>query len=215
MRNSDKDLLHDLHNYSVNIATREIFLHNSFMSDDNKNPGVEYKMASTFVKNIKLLENRSQEPIVIHMQSIGGEWADGMAIYDSIILCKSYVTIISYGQAESMSSIILQSADYRYMTPNSYFMSHYGSTAVGSDYLSVQNFVDYERRCASVMFDLYAKRCVEGQFFKDKFGKKPSEKQVKQYLIRKLKSGDWYLNAEEAVYYGFADAILTDWNRNE
>jgi hypothetical protein len=94
-------------------------------------------------------------------------------------------------------------------------MSHYGSTDIGSDYLSVQNFVDYERICASVMFDLYAKLCVDGQFFKDKFGKKPSEKQVKQYLIRKLKSGDWYLNSEEAVYYGFADAIMTDWNRNE
>ena len=62
------------------------------------------------------------------------------------------------------------------------------------------------------MFELYAKRCVDGLFFKDKFGKKQSEKQVKNYLIRKLKSGDWYMNAEEAVYYGFADAILHNWH---
>lgn len=211
MRNADKDLIHDLHNYSANIGGREIFLHNSFSSDDNANPGVEYKMANTFIKNIRILEAKSLDPIKIHMQSIGGEWADGMAIYDAISMCKSYVTIIVYGQAESMSSIILQAADHRLMTPHAYFMSHYGSSDINTDYLSAMNQAEYERRTASIMFDIYAKRCVDGQFYKDKFGKKPSEKQVKQFLIRKLKSGDWYLNAEEAVYYGFADGIISSW----
>lgn len=211
MRANDKDILHDLHNYSANIDGREIFLHSSFSSDDNENPGVEYKMSNTLIKNIRLLEGQSSQPIWIHMHSIGGHWSDGMAIYDTISMCKSYVTIIVYGQAESMSSVILQAADNRLMTPNSYFMSHYGSTEVMGDYLSVINAVDYERRVASTMFDIYARRCVDGQFFKDKFGKKPSEKQVRQFLIRKLKSGDWYLNAEEAVYYGFADGIITSW----
>jgi ATP-dependent protease ClpP protease subunit len=74
------------------------------------------------------------------------------------------------------------------------------------------NQADYERRIADTMFNIYASRCVDGKFFAEKFGKKPSEKQAKQYLIRKLKSGDWYLNAEDAVYYGFADAILNDWH---
>ena len=204
MSNSYKDLLHDLHNYSVNVATREIFLHNSFMSDDNQNPGVEYKMASTFVKNIKLLEHRSQEPIVIHMQSIGGEWADAMTIYDSIILCKSYVTIISYGQAESASSLILQAADNRLLTPNSYFMVHYGSTSVSADYLNAINWIEFEKRLSSKMLDMYAKRCVEGAFFEGK-----DESQVKKYLSTKLKSGDWFLDPVDAVYYGFADGVVS------
>lgn len=206
MSSSYTDLLHDLHNYSVNISTREIFLHNSFMSDDNQNPGVEYKMASTFVKNIKLLEHRSQEPIVIHMQSIGGEWADGMAIYDSIILCKSYVTIISYGQAESMSSLILQAADNRLLTPNSYFMVHYGSTSLsaGTDYLNTINWIEFEKRLSSKMLDIYSKRCVEGAFFDGK-----DETQVKKYLSTKLKNGDWFLDPVDAVYYGFADGVVS------
>ncbi len=211
MRNVDKDLLHDLHNYGANLSTREIFLHNSFSSDDNQNPGVEYKMANTFIKNIRILEGRSQDPIKIHMQSIGGEWADGMAIYDAIAMCKSYVTIIVYGQAESMSSIILQAADQRLMTPNSHFMSHYGSTQLVGEYLNAMNFAEYERKACDIMMNVYTKRCVDGKFFLEKFGKKPSEKQVKQFLIRKLKSGDWYLNAEEAVYYGFADGVISSW----
>jgi ATP-dependent protease ClpP protease subunit len=211
MRNVDKELLHDIHNYSANLASREIFLHNTLMSDDNQNPGVEYKMANAFIKNIRILEGRSQEPIKIHMQSIGGEWADGMAIYDAIAMCKSYVTIVVYGQAESMSSIILQAADQRLMTPNAYFMAHYGSTEISTDYLSAMNWADFERKMAETMFDIYAKRCVDGKFFFDKFGKKPSDKQVKQFLVNKLKSGDWYLSAEEAVYYGFADGVINSW----
>ena len=209
---TERDPLRDFHDYGANVATREIFLHNHLHSEDNQNPGVEYRMSNTFMKNLRALELKNHNPITIHMQSIGGEWSDGMAIYDAIIMCKSFITIIAYGQASSMSSIILQSADHRAMTPNSHFMPHYGSTDINTDYLSAMNQADYERKICSVMFDIYASRCVDGKFFYDKFGKKPSEKQVKQYLIRKLKSGDWYLDPEESVYYGFADEVLKDWH---
>lgn len=209
---TERDPLRDFHDYGANVATREIFLHNHFHSEDNQNPGVEYRMSNTFIKNLRALELKNNNPITIHMQSIGGEWADGMAIYDAIIMSKSYITIIAYGQASSMSSIILQAADYRTLTPNSHFMPHYGSTDINTDYLSAMNQADYERKICGIMFDIYASRCVEGKFFHDKFGKKPSEKQVKQYLIRKFKSGDWYLEPEEAVHYGFADSVLKDWH---
>lgn len=209
----EPELLKDFHDYGANINTREIFLHNHYHTEDNQNPGVEYRMSNTFIKNLRALDLRNNNPIIIHMQSVGGEWSDGMAIFDAIAMCRSYVNIIVYGQAESMSSIILQAADYRYMTPNSHFMSHYGSSDINTDYLSAMSQADYEKRTADIMFKIYAKRCVDGQFFYDKFNKKPTESQVRQFLIRKLKSGDWYLSAEDAVYYGFADAIMTDWNK--
>lgn len=209
---SEPELLKDFHDYSANINTREIFLHNYFQGEDNQNPGVEYKMANIFIKNLRALDIKNDMNITIHSHSIGGEWTDGMAIYDAIQMCRSYITMIIYGQAESMSSIFLQAADYRYMTPNAHFMCHYGSTDINTDYLSAMKQSDYERRICDVMFNVYAKRCVNGKFFYEKFGKKPSEKQVKQFLIRKFKDGDWYLNAEEAVYYGFADAILDHWH---
>lgn len=211
----EPELLKDFHDYGANIQNREIFLHNHYHAEDNQNPGVEYRMSNTFIKNLRALDIKSDQPITIHMQSIGGEWADGMAIFDAISMCRSYITMIVYGQAESMSSIILQSADYRVMTPNSYFMCHYGSTNANGDYLNVQNWVDYEKKLADVMFTIYAKRAVDGQFYKDKFGKKPSEKQVKQFLIRKLKHGDWFLDAEESVYYGFADKVIKDWHTHQ
>lgn len=209
---AEPELLKDFHDYGANISAREVFLHNHYHTEDNQNPGVEYRMSNTFIKNLRALDLKSDQPIIVHMQSIGGEWSDGMAIYDAISMCRSYITIIAYAQASSMSSIILQAADYRFMTPNAHFMSHYGSTDINTDYLSAMNQADYERSVCDIMFNIYASRCVNGKFFYDKFGKKPSEKQVKQFLIRKLKSGDWYLDAEEAVYYGFADAVLKNWH---
>lgn len=208
--NNNQDKLHDFHNYGCNIKSREIFLHNTYNSDDNLNPGVEYKMSNTFLKNIRSLDQESQEDIIIHMQSIGGEWSDGMAIFDAITMSRSKTTIISYGQAESMSSIILQAANKRLITPNSYFMCHYGSTEAGGHYLNVQNWVKYEKYLCDVMIDIYASRCIRGKYFKDNSYDKDK---VKKFLYRKLKSGDWYLNAEEAVYYGFADRIISSWQK--
>ena len=170
-------------------------------------------MSNTFIKNIRALEIKSDKPIIIHMQSVGGEWSDGMAIYDAIQMCRCHVTMIAYGQAESMSSIIFQSADTRLITPNTYFMSHYGSTAAGGGYLDVQNWVKYEKRICDTMIDIYAQSCVGGKYFKEKYGSSPDIEKVKTYLFRKLKSGDWYISAEDAVYYGFADEIIDSWQK--
>ena len=210
MNNNDKDILYDFHNHGSNIDSREIFLHNYYISGDEENPGVEYKMSNTFIKNIRALDIKSDKPILVHMQSVGGEWADGMAMYDAITMCRSHVTIIAYGQAESMSSIIFQAADARLITPHTYFMSHYGSTSAGGDYLNVQNWVKYEKQICDIMLDIYANQCCNGMFFIEKYGKGAVTK-VKNYLSTKLKSGDWYITAQEAVNYGFADKVIDSW----
>lgn len=213
MTNSNQsEALNDLHNYSVDLKSREIFLHNYFGSAEGENPGVEYKMSNMFIKNLRMLELKSYDPIVIHMHSIGGEWADGMAIYDAIRLCNCYISIVCYGQVESMSSIILQSADTRFLTTNSYFMVHYGSSAMIGDYLSAQKWAQYEKHICDTMLDIYSSRCVKGKFFKEKYAR-PDVVKVKNYLSKVLKDGDWYMTAEDAVHHGFADKLITDWRK--
>jgi ATP-dependent protease ClpP protease subunit len=210
--NREPDILYDLHNHSADLKSREIFLHNSYSSDENENPGVEYKMSNNFLKNLRALDLQNHNDITVHMQSIGGEWADGMAIFDAIKMCRSRITIISYGQAESMSSIMLQAAAKRLITPNSYFMCHFGSTESGGHYLDVQNWVRYEKHICNIMIDIYASRCIKGKYFKEKYGSDVSIEKVKNFIYRKLKSGDWYMNADDAVYYGFADGVIKKWH---
>ena len=208
---SQPDYLHDYHNYSCNRESREIFLHNHFSQEEAENPGVEYRMSVNFIKNLRALSLESRDPVTIHMHSVGGEWNDGMAIFDAIRMCKCKTTIIAYAQAESMSSIILQAANKRLITPNAYFMSHFGSSGMDGEYRNVQNWMAYEKRICDIMFDVYTSRCIKGKYFVERYGRRPDPEKVKTYLYRKLKSGDWYLDAEEAVYYGFADRIIRNW----
>ena len=200
------DMISDINSYGLDIKNREIFLH-GYISNSEEDPGVDYKMAATFYKNIRMLDNISKDPIIIHMHSVGGNWNDGMTIYDSIQLCQSHVTIIAYGQAESMSSIILQAADNRVMSPNSYFMCHFGSSGYAGNYLDVQKGAAFEKRQTEKMLDIYADVCAKGKYFKEQYTDLTEEK-VKNYLKRKFKDGDWYLDPNEAVFYGFADCVL-------
>ena len=200
------DTILDVHSYGLDIDHREIYLH-SYISNTDEDPGVDYRMASHFAKNIRMLDIINDKPIIIHMHSIGGVWNDGMAIYDSIKICKTHVTVISYGQAESMSSIVLQAADTRVMMPNSYFMCHFGSNGCAGSFLDVQNAAKFERQMTETMMDIYVAGCIKGKYFKENYSP-PTESKVKSFLKRKLKDGDWYLTSEEAVHYGFADHTL-------
>jgi len=200
------DTISDIHSYGVDVERREIYLH-GYIGNTDEDPGVEYRMAAQFYKNIRLLDAINSNPIIIHMLSVGGEWDSGMAIYDAINLCQSYVTIVAYAQASSMSSIILQAADNRVMTPNAHFMLHYGSVDCGGDHLSAHNYAKVDKKNTETMLDIYAEGCVKSKYFKEHYTDITHDK-VKNYLKRKLKDGDWYLDSHEAVYYGLADCVL-------
>lgn len=206
LRMQRTDAISDLNFFDVDYKNREIFLHN-YISENEDNPGVDYRMSSTFYKNLRFLDCINNNPIIIHMHSIGGYWNDGMVIFDSIQASKSYITIVAYGQAESMSSIILQAADLRVMMPNAYFMCHFGSSHIGGNFLDAQKAFEYEKRMAEKMLDIYAERALPGKYFSSNY-KTPTKEKVKEFIRRKFREGDWYLDAEEAVYYGFADKVI-------
>lgn len=202
----NSDVISDIQSYGIDVKNRELYLH-GYVANTDDDPGVDYKMASTFYKNIRFLDSVSNDPIIIHMHSVGGNWNDGMAIFDAICLAKSYVTIIAYGQAESMSSVVLQAADRRVMMPNTYFMCHFGSSGYSGNYLDVQKGAAFEKKMTETMLDIYTEGCVKSKYFKEQYTD-PTYDKVKNYLKRKFKEGDWYLDANESVYYGFADLVL-------
>lgn len=200
------DTVQDIHHFGLDVTQREIYLHSHISSEDG-DAGVDFRIVPQFLKNIRMLDSISHEPILIHMSLTGGDWSAGMAIFDSIEMCRSHVTVVVYGQAESMSTIILQAADSRIMTPSAWFMVHYGSTAESGTYLDVHNAIKLDKKICEDMLDIYSDVCLKGEYFKDKYTD-PNHEKVKNYLKRKFKDGDWYLTSEEAVYYGFADSVL-------
>lgn len=202
-----EQLLCDVHSNNVNHYTREIFLHSSLspLSDDSE-PGVDYRMAVKFNKNLSVLENQNSENILVHMHSIGGNWGDGMAMFDAIRFIKSTVTFVTFAQASSMSGILLQAADKRVLTANCEFMIHHGSIALADHSVAVNSAVEMNNYYMKRMLQIFARRCKLGEFFLEK---EYTESRIMSWLDKKLRhKSDWYMTAEEAVYYGFADGIL-------
>ena len=72
---------------------------------------------------------------------------------------------------------------------------------------SRQKGAAFEKLQTETMLDIYAEGCKDGKYFKEHYSE-PDFDKVKSYLKRKFKDGDWYLDANEAVYYGFADLVL-------
>ena len=172
-------------------------------------PGVDFIMASQLIKNINLCSSRNPgKPILIHMSTCGGEFVFGMQIYDAIKACESPITIVNYTHARSMSSMILQAADWRVMMPHSHFMFHQGEYGdYGTLKQVTSNLEFYNREGTRIMLDIYTDAMKRKGLMKDK-----SRKEIADWLIEQMdKKEDVFLTAEEAVQYGFADEIFQGW----
>lgn len=205
-KDQQDDLISDIQSSNIDVENRIIYLQEREDSS-SESSGVDFRMAQNFIKNINILQKLSSDPITIYMQTLGGCWWSGMGVYDAIKLSKCKVTIVGYAQICSMGTIIMQSADRRILMPSCIFMCHYGTSGNGGDYLSAQNYAQVEKQQELQMMDIYSERCLKtGKYFKERGD---SLSKVKAYIKRKLKDGDWYMTAQEAVEFGFADHVLS------
>ncbi len=207
-KKTTSELIHDVHNFGLNADSREIFL-NSHVSDESEETGVDWRMATKFNKNIRLLTTgpQSEQPILIHMHTVGGNWEDGLAIYDIIKSCTdTHITIIAYAHARSMSSIILQSADTRIFMPNSVWLMHMGETGFEGHSQSFEAEAEESKRDHDRMLDIYAESAYESEAYSGK-----SKKQVKNFIDKGIRlKQEWYMSAREAISHGYGDAVFGD-----
>ena len=194
--------LESIHNHHIDPKERVLFIHGAVAGSSDEDGGVNWKMANQFHKNIYLLD-KNPSSIIIHQHSIGGEHPSGMMIFDLIKYSKSHSTMICHGEACSMGPIIAQAPDVRIAMPNCSFLIHYGTSSSDGAYQDVQNRAAFEKTLTNKMLDIYADRCVSGEYFKGK-----TKSKIRNFLYTKLKSGDWHLTAQEAKYYGFIDGVL-------
>ena len=197
--------LHDIHNYNIDTDNREIYLHAPL--DNVEESNIDFRCAVVFEKNIRYLNLLSLDPIFIHMHLPGGEWEDCMGMYDAIRNSKSKTIILAYGRAESCSSVLLQSADLRILTPNTNVLIHYGSfTLDGEHSKAAASSIKWNEQECDKMVDIFTDRCIQSSMAKTKNWKRMM---AKKHIVSQLANKcDWILTAEEAVNYNFADGIL-------
>lgn len=208
------DRVGGIHDYDLDISGREIYLFgredfvvSSDTDEEHDEPGVEYTLTNRFIRNLNILSSISEEDILIHMKTCGGDWTEGMAIYDAVYLCPCQVTIINYTHARSMSSLILGAADWRVMMPHSYFMFHEGTMGYEGTVKQFESFSKFHRT-TDVMLDIYVEQMLTSAKFEEK-----SRAKLRKYLKGRMqKDEEVYLTPQEAVEWGLADEIFTDWS---
>jgi ATP-dependent protease ClpP protease subunit len=216
----DTETVFMVHDQNIDLEHGEIYLFSDIefsygdMSEDVifADPGVTYVMALKFIKNLRILSQHldDDETILIHMNTPGGGWVPGMAIYSALSMCPQRTVILNYGEARSMSSIIPQAASRFVMMPvDSRFMYHTGcfgglftGTQIDTEYLEHQ-------KAMFRMQDIYV------DAIKRRKGKnhKWSRDKLHAWLRAEMKEHEEvYLDPEEAVEHGFADAVFDgDW----
>lgn len=144
----------------------------------------------------RLLYLELQDPgkeIQLIINSPGGYVTSGFAIYDTIKSISSPVSTVCSGFAASMASILLSAGEKgrRFVLKHGRVMIHQPSGGSGG------NAADIEIQAAELIKtkELGAKLLAEncGQTF---------EKIMKDF------NRDYFMNAEESVAYGIADAVL-------
>lgn len=204
----EQHLVESIHSNWIDLKGRQMWIHGveTFEAEDEE-PGVTYQMASKVIKNLNILYTLSPtKPVVIHMQTCGGDVVEGLAIYDAIKSMPYHKTIISYTHARSMSSYILQAADTRLLMPHSYFLFHDGEEYVGGTRKQVRSYLEFDdKHWEPILTDIYVKAMKGSERFKEL-----PEAKLKKILRRRMdKKEDVYMPPKEAIDWGFADAIFS------
>ena len=205
----EDDILSHVNNYGVDIEHREIFLfpreeYSYGAEEEMTEPGVEFSMANQFIKNLRLLSNMTDEPILIHLKSCGGDWTEGLAIYQAIKACRNHITILNYMSARSMSSIIFCAGDYRAMLPYSDFMIHTGTMTFTGTGTQVETEYEQKQRADQIMYEIYLQHLRKSDKFEGW-----TDKKISNWLTNVMKDKEEvYFTAEECLEYNWADTIF-------
>jgi ATP-dependent protease ClpP protease subunit len=153
------------------------------IGDGGINPG-------KFSNDILQLENSGTLKLIIRMHSEGGSVFDGNVIYNALQRSKMKVKIIIEGIAASMAGIILLAADEVEIAENGFVMIHrpFVNLPSGDSEELIQT-----AKLLQNMEKEFA-RCYS----------RKTGRSEKEFISTWLDGKDHWLNADEAVKYGFA-----------
>tara|TARA_R100000655_G_scaffold24380_1_gene49052 strand:- start:3346 stop:4344 length:999 start_codon:yes stop_codon:yes gene_type:complete len=143
--------------------------------------------AQSFIDEIKEYDNQE---LNIHINSLGGEVFEGMAIYSIIQRRKAKTTVYIEGIAASIASVIALAADKVIMSENSLIMIHNAWGGTQGDAKDMRKQADVLDKITNEIAEVYVKKT----------------KMPYNEIIEMMNEETW-LTAEEAVALGFVDSI--------
>lgn len=168
------------------LERRQIFLYGA-IEDESAHSAVEKLLYLEF-------EAPGQE-ITFYINTPGGSTTAGLAIFDTIKLISSPVKIVVTGLAASMGSILLSAPERgnRFLYPHARVLIHQP--------LIMGNFTG-----PAIDINIQAQEMEKTRDEMNTILAKASGQSLER--IRKDSDRDFYMNAQEAIDYGLADAII-------
>ena len=143
--------------------------------------------AQSFIDEIKPYKN---SPLNIHINCVGGDVFDGMAIYNIIKKRTAKTTAYIEGIAASMGSVIALAADNVVMAENSLFMIHNAWGGAMGEAKEMKKTARLLDKISGEIADIYVKKT-----------------NLPYNKVEEMMDEETWLNAEEAYDLGFVDSI--------
>ena len=131
-----------------------------------------------------------RKPIVLYINSPGGNVSDGLALYDIIRTSVTPICTIAIGAAMSMGLWLFMAGDIRLIGENATLMYHEISTAIQDKTEGIALEVAESKRLQKI----YDKTITSNS--------KITQSQLEDYKKRKA---EWYISPKEAIKLGLAD----------
>ena len=143
--------------------------------------------AKDFISEIK---NYKKRPMNLHINCVGGDVFEGMAIYNVLKKREYKTTVYIEGIAASMGSVIALAADEIIMAENSLFMIHNAWGGAMGESKELKKTASLLEKISNEIANIYIKKT-----------KLPYDK------VKEMMDEETWLNADEALELGFIDSI--------
>lgn len=135
-----------------------------------------------------------EQPITFCINCPGGSVISGNALYDFLLELKTrghYLTTKCFGMAASMGGVLFQAGHERVISPRSWMLIHEVQGIVAGSFSEMEDDMAFNERLQKQALKILSERSTL------------SERAIKTKWKRK----DWWMDAPEALKFGFADRI--------
>lgn len=145
------------------------------------------------VSIVRQLKELDADEIRVHINSYGGDVAEGLAIYNVLREHKAKITTICDGFACSAASVVFMAGDKRVMQPASLLMIHNAWTVAMGNAAELRKTADDIETITQASVEAYKKVAT-----------------ISEDEIKALMDAETWILPKDAVEYGFATEIDDD-----
>ena len=141
----------------------------------------------------RTIQSMDAEEITVHINSYGGEVAEGLAIHNSLKNSKAKIRTVCDGFACSAASVVFMAGDERMMNPASLLMIHNAWSSASGNAAELRKAAD----------DLDAISKTAAEAYKARIN-------ISEDDLMALLDNETWIAPEDAVAWGFATGILEE-----